>query len=641
MSADQLFYLASVIVFAFGALTFSVLTVVYWRERRPRKAAGGNPVFPAFTLVCAAAFVTNLLLQTATALRMDTWWTTSAAVAMALATGLLPALLLHVVYAEERPRVRRRSLWRWLLAGFYTIGAAGALLGSLEDRELILTGWSGVLDRLPALMFGAAGALGLALLVPALAGSTPTPKPAEKRYRFWIRLLLWLMLLSASLSLAGVGVYLDLLPDYLVLAFFCITLYYKERLVFFDLLVKRGAFFALALLALTSFFVAEARLAERIGITWGRPWIGALLLTPFWLMTPWIYSRLALAIDRIWLRRRYSQAEAERRFTHAIQASASEDDLRTRAGNSLSDIFQTTVGVDFSPALEPDAHRENGLRADLAGAGKPGGRIVLRERPDSIPFLSDDHRLLQSLARTLSVVLENVRFRQEQERQREREEHLSWLASRSELRALRAQINPHFLFNALNAIAGLIPTQPWAAEETVEQLAEVFRYTLRKSEKEWVRLDEEVEFVMSCIRVEQARFGERLRVQVDVDPSLGAVPVPAMSIQPLVENAIKHGASMVEEGGEVRLRAAIDGANLRVEVSDNGPGFPPGFSLGDDSSGHALKNIAERLRGYYGGAASLIWERRQEMTRVILVIPRRDGESLGTGSSDDTRTDRG
>jgi LytS/YehU family sensor histidine kinase len=135
---------------------------------------------------------------------------------------------------------------------------------------------------------------------------------------------------------------------------------------------------------------------------------------------------------------------------------------------------------------------------------------------------------------------------------------------------------------------------------------------------------------MSCLRVEQARFGERLHVDVDVDPAVGAVPVPAMSIQPLVENAIKHGASMAEERGEVRLRAALDGRNLLVDVMDNGPGFPPGFSLGDDSSGHGLRNIAERLKGYYGAGASLTWERSRGMTRVVLVIPCGETDSVDT-----------
>jgi sensor histidine kinase YesM len=91
----------------------------------------------------------------------------------------------------------------------------------------------------------------------------------------------------------------------------------------------------------------------------------------------------------------------------------------------------------------------------------------------------------------------------------------------------------------------------------VEQLAEVFRYTLRKVEKEWVRLDEELEFVAAYLRVEEARFGERLQVTVSVEPAATAIPVPAMSIQPLVENAIKHGTSTVEERGKVGLSVTV------------------------------------------------------------------------------------
>jgi len=122
------------------------------------------------------------------------------------------------------------------------------------------------------------------------------------------------------------------------------------------------------------------------------------------------------------------------------------------------------------------------------------------------------------------------------------------------LKALRAQINPHFLFNALNAIAGLIHTNAQAAEDTVEQLAEVFRYTLRKSANEWVRLDEEIELVTAYLRIEQARFGDRLAVEIDIDPAAAAIPIPAMCVQPLVENAIKHGASQVQTQGRVSLR---------------------------------------------------------------------------------------
>jgi LytS/YehU family sensor histidine kinase len=237
-------------------------------------------------------------------------------------------------------------------------------------------------------------------------------------------------------------------------------------------------------------------------------------------------------------------------------------------------------------------------------------------RSNGIPYLSDDHRLLQSLARTLSVVLENVRFREQRRQQDEREQQLRLLAGRAELKALRAQINPHFLFNALNAIAGLIPGQPELADETVEQLAEVFRYTLRKSEKEWVRLDEEVEFVTAYLRVEKARFGDRLETEFQVEPAAGAMSIPAMTIQPLVENAIKHGVSAVEGRGRVGLRVALEGKWLAVEVTDNGPGFPAGVTLG-----HGLHNVMERLNGYYGDSAQLQWHCGEGGTKVWLRIP--------------------
>jgi two-component system LytT family sensor kinase len=196
------------------------------------------------------------------------------------------------------------------------------------------------------------------------------------------------------------------------------------------------------------------------------------------------------------------------------------------------------------------------------------------------------------------------------------------------LKALRAQINPHFLFNALNAIAGLIHTRPELAEETVEQLAEVFRYTLRKSEKEWVRLDEELEFVAAYLRVEESRFGERLQVKVSVDAAATAIPVPAMSIQPLVENAIKHGTSTVEGQGRVALNVTLSPEGLCIEVCDNGPGFPAGFSLAAPGSGHGLRNIAERLSGYYGDSARLSWENHAEATMVRLQIPRRSATAV-------------
>lgn len=588
--------LASLVVYVFGAVTFSLLTIFYWSDlRRTRRS-----VFPAFTLVCAAAFLSNLLFRV-----LPLHVAFPAVLVHSVITGLIPPLILHLVVESES---RESGVWRWVLAAVYTVGVVSNLLRGLDV-------WSEYLYRAPAMTLALATAAGL--LAQIVSHRPMTPR--ERAHRSAIRVLLLLMLACACASLAGLGAFLFEAPDYLLLAFFCVSLYYRERLVFFDLLVKRGAFLAVGLAILAAGFAIRQR------VEW-NPWAYALGLPLFWLAGPWVYERVARTIDHAWLRRPYSAAEAERQFIRDIQAAVTEDDLRTRAEGSLAGIFQApaTVHCDrvAANAADPDA---DGLSAEFIG---------MAARPDGIPFLSDDRRLLQSLDGAFAVVLENVRFRVERRRQEEREQQLRWLASRAELKALRAQINPHFLFNSLSVIAGLVHYQPEKADEAIEQLAQVFRYTLRKSEHEWAPLCEEVEFVSAYLRIEQARFGERLQVEFDVDPAAAHLPIPAMSIQPLIENAIKHGVSAVEGPGTVGLRATLEDGRLRVEVSDSGPGFPPGFSLENGGEGHGLRNIMERLRGYYGDAARLSWESRASGTCVVLLLPA--GEYTR-----DTRFDRG
>ncbi|MBZ5581468.1 MAG: histidine kinase [Acidobacteriia bacterium] len=593
MFSYQFLYAASLVVFIFGALSFSVLTLFYWRE--PRRRAG---VFPVFTLACAAAFVLGLLLQVVTA----PLWAAAMGLARQLATGLIPPLMLHLVYEDEGAHLRAAKAWRRGLAAYYILAVAAAAVNSLADAGVLPPGWAAGLDRAPAVAWGVTAALGSLL-------QASSRRPRRPR---WIPILFILMLFSAAANLLQPGPFVGLAPDYLLLAFFAATLYYRERLVFFDLLIKRGAFFAIGLLGFTVFFAF--RPVEQ------RPWIGALLLSPLWLAGPWVFERLSRFIDRVFLKRRYAPAEAERQFVEAVQAAAAVPDVRARAESSLAAIFQTKAEVQFES--------RSGLAPIPPGLAAECGRVsaALSPRPDGIPFLSDDVRLLHSLVRTLDVVLENVRLRQQRREEEIQRQELRLLASRAELKALRAQINPHFLFNALNAIAGLIQERPQLADETIEHLAQVFRYTLRKSDAEWVRLEEEVEFIAAYLRVEQARFGERLRVEFDVDPAAGGVPIPAMSIQPLIENAIRHGASAVEGCGVVRLRARLAGGALEIEVFDNGPGFPAGFDLERCPDGHGLRNVMRRLRGYYGEAAELQWENGGGGCRVWLKAPRLAGD---------------
>lgn len=565
-------YVITLAIVTLGALAFSVLTLHYWRAGLSRR----DPIFAAFTLVCAAAFLINVLV------RMEPGWETPLAAALDLTTGLVPPLLLHLVSRNQR---------RVVLA-FYGLSAAVAMALILDDVSLVSMPFR---DQAPAIMLAAAGGLGLLFL-----------GRGDRRLRLWYRILLGLTLVVPLAGLVSPSSITTLAPDYLLLAFFLVTLYYRERLIFFDLLIKRGVFFCFAVAAL-ALLLSAAHTPDRLTIL--------LMLAPLWLLAPWADSALGRLVDRLFLRRRYSPAEAEALVVRELQMAGTEDDLRRRAEHSLSDVFGCVVEVRFEwPAGKA---REEDLVSAIEGVGQ----VILKPRASGIPYMTDDRRLLDSLTRTLGVVLENVRFRQQQARQLEREQQLRLLASRAELKALRAQINPHFLFNALNAIASFLPSRPDLADDAIAQLAQVFRYTLRKSEREWARLDEEAEFATAYLRLEQARFAERLEVELAVDPKANQVSVPAMCVQPLIENAIRHGTSMVEGRGFVGLRISVNGSMASIEVRDNGPGFPPGFSLAE-SAGHGLRNVAERLKGYYGDSAQLHWESGRSSTRVLLQVPR-------------------
>ena len=180
------------------------------------------------------------------------------------------------------------------------------------------------------------------------------------------------------------------------------------------------------------------------------------------------------------------------------------------------------------------------------------------------------------------------------------EERLRAMATEAELKALKAQIDPHFLFNTLNTIAALIHSDPAQAEATVERLAGMFRYVLAGSERVLVPLREELAFVDDYLRIEQARFGERLRVSRDIAPDALDVPVPGLILQPLVENAVRHGR---EDNGQINLTIRIRPFNDAVEMSvaDKGPGMPRDFQIGV-GSGYGLHNVHERLTRTYGDA---------------------------------------
>ncbi len=200
----------------------------------------------------------------------------------------------------------------------------------------------------------------------------------------------------------------------------------------------------------------------------------------------------------------------------------------------------------------------------------------------------------------------------------------------AELRALRAQVHPHFLFNTLNTIAALVHENPAAAEETTTRLAEVFRYVLLASEREHARLADERAFVRDWLAIEQTRVGARLRVEEQVAPGLDDVAVPSLVLQPLIENAVRHAVASRDTGGTVRVSARADGDRLELAGSDDGPGFdddaPP------SGVGFGLHSVRERMRGAGAGHALAIDSEPGRGATVRLTLPLRSlSDTLKTG----------
>jgi two-component system sensor histidine kinase LytS len=176
------------------------------------------------------------------------------------------------------------------------------------------------------------------------------------------------------------------------------------------------------------------------------------------------------------------------------------------------------------------------------------------------------------------------------------------LASRSELKALYAQINPHFLFNTLNTITSLVRTQPDQARDLLLKLASMFRFTLHNTGKA-IPLIEELAQVEAYLKIEQARHGDKLSVIMDIDHSTDRFLIPSLTIQPIVENAIKHGLQPKEIGGEIIVTVKTVGKDIKVEITDNGVGMDMENSNPlecADSECIGLMNVHERLRGLYG-----------------------------------------
>jgi two-component system sensor histidine kinase AlgZ len=203
-----------------------------------------------------------------------------------------------------------------------------------------------------------------------------------------------------------------------------------------------------------------------------------------------------------------------------------------------------------------------------------------------------------------------------QQEELERERALK-LATEAQLGALESRLHPHFLFNTLNSISSLIPTDPVRAERMVERMAALLRFTLDSQQHGVVTLDQEVKIVRDYLEIEQARLGGRLRWGLEIRGEMDEVRIPPLSIQTLVENSIKFAVAPNREGGEIRVSAERKNGSLRVNVADTGGGF----SMESAPPGHGLDNLRARLAVLFGETAELSVNRSEGWTTVSMTVP--------------------
>ena len=214
-------------------------------------------------------------------------------------------------------------------------------------------------------------------------------------------------------------------------------------------------------------------------------------------------------------------------------------------------------------------------------------------------------------------------------RLREQQTHATRLEARlvqAQLEILRSQLEPHFLFNTLNSIATLTQQNPRGAERMTIQLASLLRVSLECAGTQEVPLQRELQFLQDYVDIQRTRFRDRLTINVSVDPQLLTATVPSLILQPLVENAIRHGVAKSARPGVVEIRAARESESLRIEIADNGPGNGESSSEGRERYG--LRNTQARLRQLYGDRQSFHFEDVPTGgCRVVLKIPLRSNHA--------------
>lgn len=335
---------------------------------------------------------------------------------------------------------------------------------------------------------------------------------------------------------------------------------------------------------------------------------------------------------------------ATQRLEETIGTLHDESQIAAAAENAVRDLLDLKearlLWLDAVPAVEGITHVTSGEVIELATTDPLAQELPLREVELLAPvssggkathvlaiapgqarraLVSHEVDFLRTVAMRIGQRFDALRAERERVERLNREAVLLQQVAEAELRALRAQINPHFLFNSLNTVADLVVTDPARAELMTLRLAQVFRHVLAHSARPLTSIREEIEFVRTYLFIEEARFGERLRVEIDVAPEVAAEKIPSLILQPIVENALKHGLAPKIGPGHLRIGATPRAEHVCLTVEDDGVGLGQGARR-NGATGVGLKNVAERLRTVYRDRAGVRLEPRPAGGSLVTIL---------------------
>lgn len=408
-----------------------------------------------------------------------------------------------------------------------------------------------------------------------------------------------------------------------------VILYQNYRFAFADLFLKRAISLILLTLVAFGLYVGVAAPLLRYHETHGRNDVQAVsLILTLWVATALVYPaihRLAVwLVDKVLLQRAdYEKLGLE--LTRKIETIDSVDEVLTMITAKLGTVLTAnkSAWAECSEKFALVNFSSDNAGIFIPAAEAPFYRIELSEFHGGRRLLSDETAMLEAVSLDTARRIDALRVSHERCEQEFREQEFSKLATEAQLTALRSQINPHFLFNALTTIGYLIQTSPDKAFKTLLQLTKLLRGVL-SSLPEFSTLADEIKLIESYLDIERSRFEERLRVVIDIPKDLENIRIPSLILQPLVENAIKHAISENKNGGEVRISAGLKRRNgeilLRLTVSDTGDGRKT--KKLSNSGGIGLRNVRERLDNYYGDAAAFDIDIDPEIgTGASIVLP--------------------